>query len=256
MSRSKPVRALLAAATLFGAWPLLAQTSARPVVVRPPAAATFPYGKFTLQPAPGAAADPVALTVEFIDGAMKVYKQGELTRSDGMIVAGDRWQVWQDSGPCATPQSIGGTYRWSFVDGVLAFSLVEDACPGRSEKVLATRLVRIPSAVPAAAPSASSFPFGRYLIQPLEGGSQNGAGLFVEIGPLTTKVFNGADLLETHGSAVDGAIWRIFELTGECLDKGSYHWHFADGALTFEIITDPCGPRAANVSTVRLLRAP
>ena len=86
-----------------------------------------------------------------------------------MIVAGDRWQVWQDSGPCATPQPVVGTYRWFFVGGVLAFALVEDPCPGRSDKVLASRLVRV----------TPPFPFGRYV---------------------------GTDLLETHGSTVDGSI--------------------------------------------------
>ncbi len=166
-------------------------------------APVFPYGKFTIQPAPGAEPDPAPLTVEFIDGFMQVYKQGELTRTDGMIVAGDHWQVWQDSGPCATPQPVVGTYRWSFVGGVLAFALVEDPCPGRSDKVLATRLVRV----------TPPFPIGRYVIQPLAAGSQNGAGLFVEIGSLTTKVFNGTDLLETHGSTVDGSICRIFEIS-------------------------------------------
>jgi hypothetical protein len=109
---------------------------------------------------------------------------------------------------------------------------------------------------PVAANTASvtPFPFGRYVIQPAEGGSQNGAGLFVEFASASTKVFNGADLLETHGAAVEGDVWHIFEFTGECLDDGSYHWHYADGVLTFVIITDPCGPRAQSISTVRLVK--
>jgi len=140
LSRRTLFRALLAACSLLGAVPLLAQTPARTASTT--AAPAFPYGKFVLQPAPGAAPDPDALTVAFTDGFMQVYKHGKLTHTDGMLVAGDRWQVWQDSGDCATPQSIVGTYRWSFVDGVLSFALIEDACVGRPEKVLATRLIR------------------------------------------------------------------------------------------------------------------
>ena len=108
----------------------------------------------------------------------------------------------------------------------------------------------------ASAPTGVGFPFGRYLIQPLPGADQNGAGLFIEFGTSTTKVFSGADLVETHGSAVEGDTWHIFELTGECLDDGSYHWHFADGVLTFQIIADPCTQRASSVSSVRLVKQP
>jgi hypothetical protein len=132
-------RLVLAALTLFGAASLEAQAT-----VRPAAVPAFPYGKYTIQPAPGGTPDPDALTVVFIDGAMQIYKHGEMTRADGMVVAGERWQVWQDEGPCATPQVIVGTYRWSVVGGVLSFTLVEDACAGRAEKVAAVKLIRTP----------------------------------------------------------------------------------------------------------------
>jgi hypothetical protein len=130
------------------AMPLPAQTAAHAANTRAATAVVpvtpFPYGKFTPQALPGAATDPEALTVAFTDGFMQVYKHGALTHTDGMLVVGERWQVWQDSGPCATPQTIVGTYKWSYVDGVLSFTLVEDACPGRAEKVVATRMVPTP----------------------------------------------------------------------------------------------------------------
>lgn len=142
MSRPTLVRALLVTCSLLGAVPLMAQ--APPRTASAPAAPAFPYGKFVLQPAPGGTPDPDALTVAFTDGFMQVYKHGQLTRTDGMLVAGDRWQIWQDTGPCSTPQSIVGTYRWSFVDGVLSFALIEDPCEGRSDKVIAVRFIPTP----------------------------------------------------------------------------------------------------------------
>jgi hypothetical protein len=187
---------------------------------------------------------------------MKVYEGGELISTYLISVTGRELQLWRIAGRCADPQPILGRYTWSLTGTVLKFELVDDPCPGRSGQVTATRLVRGTGAAPAPAAEAPTFPFGRYLIQPLASGSQNGAGLTVEIASITTKVFNGADLLETHGSAVDKDVWHIFEFTGDCLDDGSYHWHYADGVLTFEIIADPCSQRAANVSTVRLVRQP
>jgi hypothetical protein len=151
-------------------------------------------------------------------------------------------------------------YKWNFVGGVLSFAPLDDKCPGRAEKMGSIKLTWVePGAVPTPAPAAtgaSPFPFGRYVIQPLPTGSQNGAGLFIELSSSSTKVFNGADLLETHGAAVERDVWHVFEFTGECLDDGSYHWHYADGVLTFEIIADPCTQRAASVSTVRLVKQP
>jgi hypothetical protein len=259
VSRSKLIRAALAAASLLGAIPLLAQRSAGTVAVRSSAPATFPYGRYSSPPPadqPGAG----NMEVEFAPGRVVVRGAGRPEKNYGMSATGDTWTVWQTTGGCADPEMILGVYQWTFVGGVLSFSPLDDKCPGRAEKMGSVKLTRIePGAdptMPPVADGASAFPFGRYVIQPLPNASQNGAGLFVEIGNITTKVFNGGDLVETHGSAVDGDVWHIFEFTGDCLDDGSYHWHYADGVLTFEIITDPCTQRASNVSVVRLVRQP
>lgn len=247
MSRSTLVRALLAAVSLLGAVPLMGQAAATVATV--PA---FPYGTYTsTQPADSNHPAARSLTVELTQGAMKVSEDGELISTYLISVSGRNLQLWRAAGRCADPRPILGNYTWSLSGAVLKFDLVDDPCPGRSEKVTATRLVQAPAPSPAA-----TFPYGRYLIQPLPAGSQNGAGLIVEIGTSTAKVLSGSDLVETHGAAVDGDTWRIFEFTGECLDEGSYHWHFADGVLTFEIISDPCSQRATSVSTVRLVRQP
>jgi hypothetical protein len=256
MSRARLLRALLAAASLLGAIPLLAQRPAGAIAVRTPTPATFPYGKYS---SPPPADQPTAgnLEVEFTPGRVAVRGLGGAEKSYGMTVTGDTWTVWQTTGGCAEPEMILGVYKWNFVGGVLSFAPLDDKCPGRAEKMGSVKLTWVePGAAPTAAPGAPAFPFGRYLIQPLPEGSQNGAGLIVEIASMTTKVFNGADLLETHGSAVDKDVWHIFEFTGDCLDDGSYRWHYADGVLTFELIADPCSQRAANVGTVRLVKQP
>jgi len=135
--------------------------------------------------------------------------------------------------------------RSKFIRGLIAAAALLSAVP---------LLAQAPTGAQSTTPFG--FPYGRYVIQPLPGGDQNGAGLFIEIATSTTKVFNGADLLETHGSAVEGDTWHIFEFTGDCLDDGSYRWHFTDGVLTFEMIADPCTQRAASVSKVRLVKQP
>jgi hypothetical protein len=250
VSRSRLLRALLALASLLGAVPLMAQARVASVTTAP-----FPYGNYTAtQPADSNHSAARTLAVELTSTAMKVYEGGELVSTYLINVSGRELTLWRVGGRCGDAQPVVGRYTWSISGDVLQFQPLDDPCPGRAAQVTATRLVRAPA--PVATPAAPAFPFGRYVIQPLPGGDQNGAGLFIELGTSTTKVFNGGDLLETHGAAVDGDTWRIFEFTGECLDDGSYHWHYADGVLTFEIITDPCTQRAANVSKVRLVKQP
>lgn len=252
MSRSRLRRALLAVASLLGAFPLLAQAPGATATL-----AAFPYGHYTsAQPADDNHAEARILAVDLTSSTMKIYEGGELRATYVIDVNGRELQLWRVGGRCGDGQPIIGKYTWTMTGDVLQFQPVDDPCPGRAAQVTATRLVRATEVAASPAPAASAFPFGRYVIQPLLGGDQNGAGLFLELGTSTTKVFNGADLLETHGAAVDGDTWHIFEFTGDCLDDGSYHWHYADGVLTFEIITDPCAQRASSVSKVRLVKQP
>ena len=142
MSRSKLIRALLAAASLLGALPLLAQTPASSADAAQGTA--FPYGRFTPQPGPGAPAGPEALVIAFSEGTIQIYQGGTLVETDGMSVTGPRWQIWELTGGCAEPDPLVGSYIWSFDGTVLRFDVADDPCPGRSEKVSAIRLVRVP----------------------------------------------------------------------------------------------------------------
>ena len=105
---------------------------------------SFPYGKFTPQLGPGAPAGPDALVIAFSEGTIQVYQDGTLIETDGMSVAGPRWQIWELAGGCAEPDPIVGSYIWSFDGTVLKFDLADDPCPGRSDKITAIRLVQSP----------------------------------------------------------------------------------------------------------------
>lgn len=103
---------------------------------------------------------------------------------------------------------------------------------------------------------SSGFPYGRYMIRADSAAhqGQGGDGLILEFTENSLKVFNGADLIETHGTMLAGDTWAIFAISGDCLDTGSYHWKLVNGVLTFTLVEDNCAERAQAISTVRLVR--
>lgn len=253
MSRSKLIRALLAAASLLGAVPLLGQTTAVAST-----AGAFPYGTYdSSQPADADHAEARTLKVELTAGWMKVYDEsGQLSQAYVTSVSGRTLQLSRLSGACSDPQPIVGSYTWSLDHGVLTFAPVSDACPGRSAKIARIRLVpRAAVAVGAtpAAPAAGAFPMGRYSLQAMDSVHQPPPGLVVEFAGTSVKVMNGTQLIETHGMSVDGTKWEIFELQGECLEPGDYTWHFNGAFLWMELVHDPCTDRAGSITSVRFI---
>ena len=253
MSRSKLIRALLAAASLLGAVPLLGQG-----VAVASAASSSPYGTYdSPQPADANHADARTLKVEMTVGWMKVYDEsGQLIQTYATSVSGRTIELSRLSGPCSDPQPIVGDYTWSLEDGVLTFTAVSDPCPGRAEKIGHIRLVQPVAGAAhgnAAAPAATGFPMGRYTLQAMDSTHQPPAGLVVEFAGNSVKVMNGAQLIETHQMSVDGTKWEIFELQGECLEPGDYTWHFNGAYLWMELVNDPCADRAGSITSVRFI---
>jgi hypothetical protein len=259
VSRSKLIRALLAAASLLGAVPLMGQASqASQVSTTAPA---FPYGTYDSPlPADDNHAQPRTLRVELTPGWMKVFEEGNLIQTYAIGVNGRSVQLSRLSGACTDPEPIVGNYTWSFDHDVLTFAVVSDACPGRGEKLARTRLVRSAGASVAAmagpvagAQTGNSFPMGRYTLQAMDSTHQPPAGIVVEFAGTSVKVMNGAQLMETHQMSIDGTKWEIFELQGECLEPGDYIWHFTGAYLWMELVKDPCADRAGSITSVRFI---
>lgn len=256
MSRSKLIRALLAAVSLLGAVPLMGQASRVST-----AAPAFPYGVYDSPlPADDNHAQPRTLRMELTQGWMKVFEEGNLIQTYALVVSGRSLQLSRLSGACTDPEPIVGNYTWTLDHDVLTFALVSDACPGRGEKLARARLVR--SSAAAAAPTApaaagtqpaGAFPMGRYTLQAMDSTHQPPAGIVVEFAGTTVKVMNGAQLIETHQMSVDGGKWEIFELQGECLEPGDYLWHFTGVYLWMELVRDPCADRAGSITSVRFI---
>lgn len=262
MSRSKLIRALLAAASLLGAVPLMGQAVAA-------ATAAFPYGNYTSTiPADDNHASARTLQVVIREGAMQVFEDGQLIQSYLTSVSGRDWKVWRVGGACGEGTPIQGDYTWNLQGDVLTFALVSDDCPGRGAKMVKTRLVRVGATAAAPAPatavpappsapvstSAGGFPFGHYALVPLDSAHAPPPGMSVEFTLTGLRVLNGGQLLETHQMSVAGDRWEIFEFGGDCTEPGEYRWHADGNTLWMEMISDPCGDRAASIRAVKFVR--
>lgn len=131
MSRSKLIRALLAAASLLGAVPLMAQT--------PTAAATavpaFPVGNYTLEALDSTHAPPPGLTVEFTLNTLKVKNGDQVIETHAAVVTGDRWEVSEFGGNCLET----GSYRWHLDGSVVWMELIDDPCVDRARSITSVR---------------------------------------------------------------------------------------------------------------------
>lgn len=256
MSRSKLIRALIAAASLLGAVPLMGQV-----------AAGFPYGNYTSTiPADDNHAAARTLTVTMREGAMQVFEDGQLIQSYLTSVSGRDWKIWRVGGACGDGTPIQGDYTWDLQGDVLTFALVKDDCPGRGAKMVKTRLVRVgttvvaPATTVSAPPSASvsasatGFPFGHYALIPLDSAHAPPPGMSVEFTPTGLRVLSGGQLLETHQMSVAGDRWEIFEFGGDCTEPGEYRWHTEGNTLWMELISDPCADRAASIRAVKFVQ--
>src|SRR6185369_14107797 len=115
----------------------------------------FPYGSYTSTlPADGNHPSARTLQVELREGAMQVSEDRAVIQSYVTNVSGRHLKLWRMGGGC----DAQGDYTWALQGGTLTFALVTDACPGRGEKIVRTRLVR--AAAPAAAAATGvGFPF-------------------------------------------------------------------------------------------------
>jgi hypothetical protein len=131
--RSKLVRALLAAASLLAAVPLMAQTRATTVAAAP----TFPYGKYDLQAIDSAHSAPPGIVVEFTPGGINVLNGDQVVETHAMEVTGDQWTTYMLEGPCQDT----GTYKWHLEGKVLWMELVSDPCTQRAMNITSVRFV-------------------------------------------------------------------------------------------------------------------
>ncbi|HET7041963.1 MAG TPA: hypothetical protein VFI13_08080 [Gemmatimonadales bacterium] len=235
--------------------PLMGQ-SATVVSVAP----AFPYGTYdSPQPADENHAAPRTLRVELTQGWMKVYDEnGQLVQTFATVVSGRHFRLSRLSGACSDPQPVVGDYTWSLDHDVLSFALVSDPCPGRGEKIARVHLTRsgaVAASVgpPAAAVSVGGFPLGRYTLQALDSIHAPPAGLVVEFTETTVKVWNGEQLVETHGMTVDGQKWQIFEFGGNCSEPGDYLWHAEGNTLWMTAVNDPCADRMGSITSVKFI---
>lgn len=130
MSRSKLIRALLAAASLLGAVPLMAQTP-----VTAPATPAFPMGRYTLEALDSTHAPPPGMTVEFTSTTLKLWMNGQVVETHGMTVAGDKWEVFEFEGSCLEP----GDYRWHLEGSVMWMEVINDPCTERAQNIASVR---------------------------------------------------------------------------------------------------------------------
>lgn len=134
MSRSKLIRALLAAASLLGAVPLMAQaqaTASTSVTAGP----AFPYGRYTLQAVDSTNAPPPGISVEFTSNTLKVMNGDELMETHGSLVNGDKWQIFEFEGGCQEP----GDYRWHLEGTTLWMEVINDPCTQRAQSLTSVR---------------------------------------------------------------------------------------------------------------------
>ena len=137
MSRSKLIRALLAAASLLGAVPLMAQTraTATTAVVAAPA---FPYGNYTLQATDSAHAPPPGFWVEFTSNTIKVMNGDQLVETHGSLFNGDKWQIFEFDGGCQEP----GDYRWHLAGTTIWMEVINDPCTDRAQSIASIRFLK------------------------------------------------------------------------------------------------------------------
>lgn len=254
MSRSKLIRALLAAVSLLGAVPLMGQ-GVRAASVAP----AFPYGTYDSPlPADENHAAARTLKVELTPGWMKVYDEaGQLSQTYVTTVDGRGLHLSRLSGACSDPQPVVGDYSWALHGDTLTFAMLNDACPGRGEKIARIRLIRAGSGAAAAmAVPAGSFPLGRYTLQALDSTHAPPPGLIIEFTPTAVNVINGGQVVETHQMTVTGPKWEIFELAGNCTEPGDYYWHVDGTTLSMEVINDPCDDRRGSITSVKFIKQP
>ncbi len=122
MSRSKLIRALLAAASLLGAVPLMAQV---------PTAPAFPVGSYTLEALDSTHAPPPGLTVEFTTNTLKVKNGDQVLETYASVVTGDKWEISEFGGNC--PET--GSYRWHVDGSVVWMELISDPCVDRAQSI-------------------------------------------------------------------------------------------------------------------------
>lgn len=137
MSRSKLIRALLAAASLLGAVPLMAQSQATSTATVA-AAPVFPYGRYTLQAMDSTHAPPPGLYVEFTSNTIRVMNGDQLVETHGSLINGDKWQVFEFDGGCQEP----GDYRWHLEGTTLWMEVVNDPCTERAQSITSVRFVK------------------------------------------------------------------------------------------------------------------
>ena len=137
MSRSKLIRALLAAASLLGAVPLMAQSqaTATTTVVAAPA---FPYGRYTLQAMDSTHAPPPGLVVEFTSNTVKVMNGEQLMETHGSLIKGDQWQIFEFEGGCLEP----GDYRWHLDGTTIWMEIINDPCTERAQSITSVRFLK------------------------------------------------------------------------------------------------------------------
>lgn len=139
MSRSKLIRALLAAASLLGAVPLMAQTQVTATTTATVTTApAFPYGRYTLQSMDSIHAPPPGLVVEFTSTTLKVMNGDQLLETHGSLIAGDKWQVFEFDGGCQEP----GDYRWHLDGTTLWMEVINDPCTERAQNITAVRFLK------------------------------------------------------------------------------------------------------------------
>jgi hypothetical protein len=119
-----------------------------------------------------------------------------------------------------------------------------------------TLAAALPLLAQTAAPAATPpFPYGRYTLQAIDPAHAPPAGLVLEFTASALKVSSGGQEVESHGMAVDGATWEVFDLDGRCTEPGDYHWHLDGRVLWMELVSDPCEDRARSITSMRFLPA-
>jgi hypothetical protein len=253
VTRSKLYRALLAAACLLGAVPLLAQT--RVSAASPPGPA-FPFGRYTITPEPGGNQNGAGLIIEISAATAKVFNGEQLLESHGVTVTGDTWQIFEFEGDCLEP----GNYHWRSAGDVLTFELIDDPCAQRAQSVSTVRLVRSPAvpAIPAAPVTAAPFPYGSYTAPPPADAPAGSPQMRIELNDSAVQVYSAGQLTKSYGMRVSGDVWVVWDRVGGCADPqlilGTYNWTYAGGALTFEPLEDGCPGRSEKIAKLRLVR--
>jgi hypothetical protein len=131
LRRNKFTRALIAAASLLGAIPLMAQQPAA-------AAPEFPYGKYTIVALDPTYGPPPGMSVEFTPTAMNVIRGGQVVESHGLSVHGEVVETFTLGGSCTE----AGKYQWRTNGKLMNFELVSDPCSNRAMALMAVQFER------------------------------------------------------------------------------------------------------------------